>query len=84
MFTHRVTPPTPCPPGRGQVHDMEELLPLFDRFLSPEATQYVVCIYKARPRPAPSSPAPSPGSSNYLRGQCLLLRRQGFNSLTNL
>jgi hypothetical protein len=29
-----------------QVYDIENLLPLFDRFLSPDATQYVLCIYK--------------------------------------
>ena len=34
---------------------MESLLPLFDRFLSPAATQYAVCIYKVR---APESPEP--------------------------
>jgi hypothetical protein len=28
------------------VYDIENLLPLFDRFLSPDATQYVLCIYK--------------------------------------
>ena len=32
----------------SQLHDMENLLPLYDRFLSPEATHYVVCIYKVR------------------------------------
>jgi hypothetical protein len=34
--------------GAPQVHDMEGLLPLFDRFMSPDATLYAVCIYKAR------------------------------------
>ncbi len=30
----------------GQVYDMQNLLPLFDRYLSSEATQYAVCLYK--------------------------------------
>ena len=38
-----------------QVSDMENILPLFHRFLSSDSTQYVVCIYKVLLNPGPTS-----------------------------
>ena len=71
---------------------MESLLPLYDRFLSPESTQYVVCVYKVRgierAKPPPQSlhvtracqSPPSAPSRLPHDGAA----SQGFNALTNL